>query len=319
MTRCLISGAGGFLGSHLAEFLVAKEFAVYGTVHKDKHNLDHIEGKIALLPCDMMNRQQVEAAILKAEPEVVYHLAAQSLPALSWKDPEATFRVNVFGTLNLLESVRNAALDPVIVVACSSAEYGFSTSGGPVNEEDPLRPASPYGVSKAAADLLSHLYCCTYGMKIIRVRPFLVIGPRKTGDACSDFARGIVAVERGEQPSLKVGNLAAMRDFIDVQDAVRALWILAEKGAPSDVYNVCSGVGVKVQEVLNTLVSLADRPIPVEQDPSRMRLLDEPVIVGDNSRLRGLGWEPQMRIDKTLANLLEYWREATSAEASTAL
>jgi GDP-4-dehydro-6-deoxy-D-mannose reductase len=157
-------------------------------------------------------------------------------------------------------------------------------------------------------DLLSRVYWQAYGMKVVRARLFFVIGPRKVGDVCSDFARGVVAVENGRSDCLRVGNLAAIRDFVDVQDAVRGLWLLAEKGLPGEVYNICSGVGHRVQEVLDILISMAARPMLVERDPHRMRPSEEPVVVGDNSKLRALGWEPKIPLPETLAAILNFWR-----------
>lgn len=309
MTRCLITGAEGFLGCHLAEFLVAKGLTVYGTVQGDTRNLDHIKDKLALLPCDVVDRQRVNEVALETKPDVVFHLAAQSLPVLSWQDPETTFRVNVMGTLHLLEAIRRADLDSVVVVAGSSAEYSIGGQDEmPIKESRELRPTSPYGVSKVAVDLLSRFYWQTYGMKVIRVRPFFIVGPRKTGDVCSDLVRGIVEIEEGQSDTLMVGNLEAVRDFLDVRDAVRALCLLAEKGAPGEVYNICSGVGHKVQEVLDTLLSMAAKPIQVEHKQQRMRPFDEPVVVGDNSKLQALGWQPQIPLEETLARILEYWR-----------
>lgn len=310
MMHVLITGVGGFLGSHLAEFLLAEAISVYGTVHKDARNVEYLKDKLTLLPCDILDRQQVEAAIAEAQPEVVYHLAAQSLPVLSWRHPEATLRVNVLGTLSLLEAVRKAGIDPTMVVACSSAEYGFSASDKiPIKEEEALHAASPYGISKVAVDLLCHLYWRAYGIRMVRVRPFFVIGPRKAGDVCSEFAQGIVAVERGHHEDLKVGTLEPVRDFLDVQDAVRALWLLAQKGSPGEVYNLCTGRGYKVRGILELLVAMAEKPIPIRQDPQALRPVDEPVIIGDNSKLRALGWEPQIPFEKTLADILHYWRE----------
>ena len=305
--RCLITGVGGFLGSQLAEYRLQQGQRVAGTVHRDTLN-SGIEGGLELIACDILERRQVEDAIAKARPQVIYHLAAQSLPLLSWKDPEGTFRANVLGTLNVLEAVREANLNAKVVVASSSAVYGVVAGDTPIREETPLRPVSPYGVSKAAADILAQIYWRTYGVNVIRVRPFLVVGPGKSGDVCSDFARGIVAVEREEQRCLTAGNLEAVRDFLDVRDAVRALSLIAERGEPGSVYNLCSGAGRRVQDVLDALVSLADCHIPVERDPSRLRPADEPVLVGDNSRLRALGWAPGIPLEETLASLLDYWR-----------
>jgi GDP-4-dehydro-6-deoxy-D-mannose reductase len=257
----------------------------------------------------MLDKAQIESVVREARPEAIFHLAAQTLPSRSWQEPEATFQVNVLGTLNLLEAVRAAGLDPVLVVAGSSAEYGPSdTQEIPIKEDAPLRPASPYGVSKAATTLLALLYRRAFGMRVVVARPFFVIGSRKSGDVCSDFARGVVAVEKGKQPSLKVGNLEAVRDLLDVEDAVRALWLVVQKGVPGEVYNVCSGTGHKIETVLEILVNMGSRPIPIEPDPRRLRPVDEPAVVGDNSRLRALGWAPHVALDQSLACILDYWR-----------
>ena len=307
--RVFITGVGGFWGSHLAEFLLEKNVAICGTTHREARNVEHLKDRLVLLPCDILDRGRVETVVQEAHPEVIFHMAAQSLPLLSWHDPEATFRVNVFGTLYLLEAVRKAGLSPTIVVACSSAEYGFAAPEElPIREEKALQPASPYGVSKAAADLLCRVYWTAHRLKVIRVRPFFVVGPRKTGDVCSDFAKGTVAVERGQQVFLKVGNLEAVRDFLDVRDAARAMWILAEKGSPGEVYNLCTGRGYKVREILDLLGALTEKPIPMREEPQGLRLVDEPVIIGDNSKLRALGWEPQIPFERTVADILDYWR-----------
>ena len=309
MKRCFITGVGGFLGSHLAEFLLAQGVAVYGTVHRDTRNIEHLKPRLTVLPCDILDGQRMRAIVAEVEPDVVVHLAGQTSPALSWRDGQTTLQVNISGTLCLLDAIREARGDPVVEVACSSAEYGFvSEDEIPIRETTQFRPASPYGVSKVAVDLLSRLYWQAYGMKVVRARLFFVIGPRKVGDVCSDFARGVVAVENGQSDCLRVGNLAAIRDFVDVQDAVRALWSLAEKGLPGEVYNICSGVGHRVQEVLDTLISMADRPMLVERDPHRMRPSEEPVVVGDNSKLRALGWQPKIPLPETLAAILNFWR-----------
>jgi GDP-4-dehydro-6-deoxy-D-mannose reductase len=224
------------------------------------------------------------------------------------EEPEATFQVNVLGTLNLLEVLRKAGLDPVVVVAGSSSEYTATLDQAPIREDHPLLPDSPYGASKAAASLLALLYHSAFQMRVIVVRPSFVIGPRKVGDVCSDFARQVVAVEREKQPSLQVGNLEAVRDFLDVKDAVRALWLLAEKGEPGGVYNLCSGTGTKVGSVLEMFLAMASRPIPMEQDAGRLRPVDKPFVVGDNSRLRAQGWAPQVAMEQSLAAILDYWR-----------
>ncbi len=309
MSVCMITGIGGFLGSHLSELLLAQGWKVKGVLRQESRNIAHVPNGLTLFRCDITNKARIEEVVRSARPEVIFHLAAQSLPSLSWSEPEATLQVNVLGTLNLLDAVRASGLDPILVVAGSSAEYGPSEPGEtPLNEDSPLRPISPYGVSKASTSLLALMYRRAFGMRVILARPFLVIGSRKEGDVCSDFAHGIVAVERGDQPSLKVGNLEAVRDFLDVEDAVRALWLLTQKGTPGQAYNVCSGVGHKVRAVLKLLLKMGSRSIPVEHDSMRERLVDEPVVIGDNSRLRALGWAPRVQLNDSLARIVDYWR-----------
>jgi GDP-4-dehydro-6-deoxy-D-mannose reductase len=317
---CLITGIGGFLGSHLAEFAVAQGWTVSGIHQSDSPNIEGIRHKVALFRSDILDRTQIENAVQKVRPDLVFHLAAQSSPSVSWTEPERTFHVNVLGTLNLLDAARAAGLKPVVVVAGSSAEYGFCQPEDiPIQEDKPLRPASPYGVSKVASSALALLYHRAFDMKVVVVRPFFVIGPRKTGDVCSSFAQGIVAVEREEQTSLNVGNLEAIRDFLDTEDAVRAFWLLAEKGVPGQTYNVCSGTGHKIGTVLEAFLRMGFRPIPVEHDPALLRTVDQPVVVGDNSRLRALGWMPRVPLNDSLSRILGYWRSQAEVPVSTSL
>jgi GDP-4-dehydro-6-deoxy-D-mannose reductase len=310
---CLITGIGGFLGSHLADFALTQGWKVFGILRSDSRNIDGIRQRVTLFRSDILDRTQVENTVQKVRPEVIFHLAALSSASASWTEPERTFHVNVLGTLNLLEAVRAAGLKPIVVVAGSSAEYGFSQPDEiPIREDKPLRPASPYGVSKMATSALALLYHRAFDMKVLVVRPFFVIGPRKVGDVCSNFARGIVAVERGEQTPVRVGNLETTRDFLDAEDAVRALWLLAEEGTPGQAYNICSGVGHKIATVLEVFLRMGSRPINVDRDPALLRPVDEPIVVGDNSRLRALGWTPQVALDDSLSRIMHYWR--TQAE-----
>jgi GDP-4-dehydro-6-deoxy-D-mannose reductase len=307
--RVLITGCEGFIGSYMAELLTGKGLNVYGMVYQDTKYLDHLGDKIHLHSCSIADKDRVNAVLCEVKPDYIFHLAAQSLLTDSWRDPEQTLVINTLGTLHLLEAVRAAGLDPVIEIACSSDEYASQSAGdSPITESTLFGPYSPYGVSKLAADILGYIYWQNYGMKIVRIRPFSIIGPRKTSDACSDFARDIAEIESGKKAKLGVGNLEAVRDFVDVRDAVKAMWLLAEKGSPGQVYNICSGKGLRVKEILDTLISLSSRQIEIDQEPDRMRLSDKPWFVGDCSRLKDLGWKPLIPLEKTLTDILEYWR-----------
>jgi GDP-4-dehydro-6-deoxy-D-mannose reductase len=310
--RILITGCEGFIGSYLAEFLVGMGFSVYGIVYQDTRNIDHLGDKLFIHNCNITDKETLRSVIEEVKPNYVFHLAAQSLLSASWQDMEKTFNINVLGTIYLLEGIRKTGLAPVIEIACSADEYGYTPSNESlIKESSELRPSSPYGVSKLAIDMLSHIYWQTYGMKIIRIRPFQIVGPRKVSDACSDFARGIAEINAGKRANLIVGNLDAIRDFVDVKDAVKAMWLLAEKGKLGQDYNICSGKGYRIKDILAKLIALSPHPIEVLTDPSRMRPSDKPFLVGDNSKLRELGWAPAIRIEDTLASILNYWRGIT--------
>lgn len=310
MKKALITGCGGFLGSHLADFLVQKGLDVYGTVNEKTKNLDHLKGKIKIIKCDIGDRVAVERLVEDVKPDYIFHLGAQSFVIVSWNDPEKTFKTNILGTLHILDAVRKAKIDPVIEIACSSAEYGMTYEDEiPIAEGKVFRPSSPYAVSKIATDMIGELYWKTYKMKILRIRFFNISGPRKLYDACSDFARGVAEVEKGLKPLMAVGNVNGTRDITDYRDAIDAMWLLAEKGTYGDVYNVCSGKGYKVRDLLNQLIAMAKKKVEVKElDPAKLRPIDDPLFIGDNSKMRKLGWEPQVPIEQTLKDTLEYWR-----------
>lgn len=308
--RCLITGCEGFIGSHLADLLIAKGLLVYGMVYGDTDNIDHLDGKIMLHECDLKDKKRIEKVIKDVKPNYVFHLAAQSFVTVSWENPEETLMVNVLGTFYLLESIRKSRINPLIEIIGSSAIYGLSHENEmPLKETKEFRPTSMYAVSKASDDALGYFYSQAYGMKIIRVRPFNMTGPRKTNDACSDFTKGIIEVEKGYKDMLEAGNLETTRDFTDGRDAVKALWLLAEKGKIGEVYNLCSGRGYKMEEILKKAITLSGMDIKYKQIPEKMRPTDDPIYIGDNTKLRSLGWRPQIPIEKSLSDMLAYWRE----------
>lgn len=309
MTKCLITGAEGFIGSHLADFLLEKGFDIYASVYAEIKNIKHLEDKITIMKCDIKDRDRVEEIISNVKPDYIFHLAAQSLLLPSWQNPKETFDTDILGTFYVLDAIRKAGIDPLIQVACSSAEYGLNYEHElPVTETKEFRPSSPYGISKIGTDMLAYLYHQAYGMKIVRIRPFNITGPRKVLDVCSDFARSIVAIENGQAETLDVGNLDTIRDVTDFRDGIKAIWLLTEKGTQGEVYNICCGKGYRIREILDEFISLSNKPIRIRQVPEKMRLLDDPVQIGDNSKLRALGWKPEIPLRRIVADVLDYWR-----------
>lgn len=320
--RALITGITGFAGSHLAEYLLSRgDIEVYGTVRwrSRTENIENIRNRTTLVECDLMDATAVGQAIERVRPDLVFHLAAQSFVPTSWLAPAETLMNNVLGQINLFEAIRRARIDPLVQIACSSEEYGLVFEDEvPINEENPLRPQSPYAVSKIAQDFLGYQYFRSYGLRVVRTRTFNHTGPRR-GEVfvTSSFAKQIAEIEcRLAEPVLKVGNLEARRDFTDVRDVARAYWLALERGEPGEVYVVASGRDYPVSRVAEMLLGMAKVPIRIEQDPARMRPSDVPVLLGDSSRFRRkTGWEPVIPFEKTLADLLEYWRGRVAWQA----
>lgn len=316
MRKALITGITGFVGSHLAELLLRKKWVVYGTVRprSKTENIASIKERVILFDADILDSHSLYYVVKKVQPDFIFHLAAQSFVPTSWASPANTLETNVLGAVHLFEAVRSVGISPRIQIACSSEEYGLvKPEEIPVKETNPLRPLSPYAVSKVAMDYLGYQYFKSYGLKIIRTRAFNHTGPRRGEQfVCSSFAKQIVEIEKGKrEPVIRVGNLSAIRDFSDVRDIVRAYVLAVEKCEPGEVYNISSGVGRKIEDVLGLLLSLSKiKGIKVKQDPSRMRPSDVPILVGDSTKFRkATGWKPQIPFEKTMEDLLNYWRK----------
>jgi GDP-4-dehydro-6-deoxy-D-mannose reductase len=262
--RCLITGAGGLIGTTLIEFLLGQEHEICAMIHSPSPFLQALTGNLQIVQGDMMDRSFLGKLLKERQPEIIFHLAAQALPGVAWEQPEGTFRVNVLGTANLFEEARALGIDPLFVVACSSSEYAVSPGGRPITEADAMAPSSLYAVSKMAQDHMARLYYEVKGLRVVRARPFFLTGPRKTGDVASDFARGVVAVERGIRKDLPVGNLDIVRDLLDVRDGVEGFWMIAERGRVGDAYNICSGRGYSIREILDHFKSLAKVPVRLQ-------------------------------------------------------
>lgn len=313
--RVLITGITGFVGSHLAEYALKQGGVVYGSIRwrSKTENIVHIKDRLNLIDCDLRDPASVCNLVAESKPDIIFHLAAQSFVPTSWRAPSETLGTNILCQINLLEAVRASTCNPLIHIAGSSEEYGFvELHELPVRETNPLRPLSPYAVSKVAQDLLGYQYFKSYGMKIVRTRAFNHTGPRR-GEvfATSNFAKQIAAIEAGKrEPVVRVGNLDAKRDFSDVRDIVRGYWLALEKGRAGEVYNLASGKMRSIREVLELLLSMSSQKIRVEIDPDRLRPSDVPMLYGDSSKLRDeVGWQPEFPLEKTLRDLLEYWRD----------
>ena len=315
--RVLITGITGFAGSHLAEHVLGEHegVEVYGTMRwrSRTENIEGIKSRIELLECDLRDASSVKQLVDRVRPDRIFHLAAQSFVPSSWNAPAESLTTNILGQLHIFEAVRAVGLDPWIQIACSSEEYGLVHEDElPITEDNPLRPLSPYAVSKVGQDYLGYQYFKSFGMKIVRTRGFNHDGPRR-GDVfvSSNFAKQIVEVEKGLRPPvIKVGNLEARRDFTDVRDIVRGYWLaLGGRCEPGAAYNLCSGKAYMIQDVLDELIEMSNVDVKVEKDPERLRPSDVPVLLGDASKFKeATGWEPTIPYSRTLRDMLEYWR-----------
>jgi GDP-4-dehydro-6-deoxy-D-mannose reductase len=315
--RALITGITGFAGSHLADYILEThpEVEVYGLVRwrSRMENIRHILDRVHLQEADLKDMVSMKKALAEIEPDRIFHLAAQSFVPTSWRCPGETFAINSIGQVNLFEAVLDLGLTPRIQIAGSSEEYGLvHPDEVPMKETNPLRPLSPYAVSKVAQDLLGYQYFMSYGLHIVRTRGFNHTGPRR-GEVfiCSNFAHQIVEIEKKlRDPVLFVGNLEAKRDFTDVRDTVRAYWLSLEKGEAGEVYNIGTGVAYAAQEILDKLLALTEADVRVEVDPLRLRPSDVMILLSDCSKFRAIsGWEPRIPFEQSLQDLLEYWRE----------
>lgn len=312
MQRVLVTGIAGFAGSHLAERLAGANELWGVCLDSNVANLSGVKG-LNLVECDLLDYGRVVELVRKVRPERVYHLAAQSIPSLSFSHPGETLRTNIFSTLNLFEALVDSCPDATILNIGSGDEYGdVAADELPVSERSELRPLNPYAVSKVTQDLLAFQYWRTKGLKAVRARPFNHFGPRQADTfVTAEFARQIAEIEAGirRDKVLKVGNLEAAKDFLDVRDMVAAYEILAERGAPGEVYNICSGKAWKIGEIARMLVALSTERVEIAEDPSKRRPTDAAAIYGDASRVRSLGWSPRYSMEESLGSLLEYWRE----------
>jgi GDP-4-dehydro-6-deoxy-D-mannose reductase len=316
MKKVLITGITGMIGSHIARVLTARGDEVHGLVRwrSNLHNLAGILDKVHTHMGDIQDHVLIRKTIRKIQPDIIFHFAAQAFNGVSWDSPQYTLSVNIFGTLNILETLREDNNTTTrLLIGCSSTEYGETTRDwtGPIPEDAPLQPVTPYGVSKVAQEMLGKQYFFCYGIPAIIVRIFNQAGTGHTESAAiQEFCRQIALIERGlQEPVLKVGYLGAKRDFTDIRDSAPVFVQTAEKGVPGEVYNLASGHAVSMQDMLDVALDLSPQKITLQHDESRMRPYDENVLLGDNRKIRALtGWTPKTDLTRSIKDILDYWR-----------
>ncbi|MBI2036485.1 GDP-mannose 4,6-dehydratase [Candidatus Microgenomates bacterium] len=315
--KVLITGITGFAGSFLAEHLLGQsgQYKISGTYLTETSiaNVAHIKKDLNLISLNLLHKDKVSDLISKIKPDLIFHLAALSSPSDSFKSPAETITNNVVAQINLLEAVRAQNLTNSKILITSSADiYGIVEEKNlPIDEETAFMPANPYAVSKITQDFLAWQYFISYKLNIIRVRPFNHIGPRQApGFVVSDFAKRIAYIEKGlTEPILRVGNLAAKRDFTDVRDMTGAYMLALEKGKAGDVYNIGSGYAYSIEEILNILLSMAKLKITVKKDSLLIRPSDTPKLICNSEKfVKATGWKPVISLTQTLKDTLDYWR-----------
>lgn len=316
--KVIVTGAGGMVGSHMVEILHNQGEDVLGTYYKPTTDITEIDSSIHMIECDVRYYQSVLNIISEFQPDKIFHLAAQSYPTVSWTHPQATIDTNVNGTINIYEAVKAVRktrpnYDPMVVVACSSAEYGQT-----LNElEDPyvketaeLKPLHPYGVSKVGQDLLSFQYFMNDHIRCIRVRIFNSTGTRKVNDVTSDFTHRAVIAERTGKYELRCGNLETKRAIMDQRDLIHGLLLLSDKGKAGDVYNLSSEHVYQMKDIVKMIEDQINHNLEIKVDPELLRPTDERIIVGDVTKLKkDTGWKQEIPMEQTIADMLDYWRK----------
>ena len=306
--KTLIIGASGFVGHHLIERLAIEGWSAEATCLP----AEKLEADIPVYKLDILNQQDIEEVLSSSKPDAIVHLAAQSSVSVSWSEPALTIDINIKGAVNLLEAVRKTRNSARVLLIGSGEQYGFVPEDHmPINEDEPQNPGNIYAVTKYTQDMLGALYVKSYGMDIVRVRAFNHIGPGQSPIfVISDFCRQVALLEKNNGASvMKVGNLAAKRDFTDVRDVVRAYILLCEKGQKGEFYNVGSGSAVSIKELLDKILSHSRKKISVETDHEKFRPIDLPIIEADISKLvKDTGWRPEHKLDDTILETLNYWR-----------
>jgi len=310
--RILVTGAGGMMGSHMLDFLIAKGHSVLGIDFIPTTELRELNKEASYIECDIRDKDKLTNILNQFKPEIIFHLAAQSFPTVSWERPEYTIQTNILGTVNLFEAVKQLKLDSIILNAGSSAEYGYVREDEvPIKEERELRPLHPYGISKLAQELLAYQYYKNFGIKSVTIRIFNTTGPKKINDVCSDFTRQIVMMEKGlQKPILNVGNINTKRTITDVRDMIEGFWLAVNKCEFGERYNISGDKIYLIKDLIEILRELTLVKFDIAVDPNLIRPTDEPVIYGDSTRFKEkTGWHQKIEIRTTLNDMLNYWRQ----------
>ena len=308
--KALITGITGMIGGQLAPLTSALGYETFGIARFSAASRMAAIQDQNVFRCDILDRDALERLMAKIKPDLVIHLAAQAYNGLSWQMEDITHLTNYTGTLNVLKACRRLVPEAKVVLAGSSAAYGdVKAEDAPLKEARPLKPITPYGVTKAAIEALGYQYFKNYGMAVFLPRLFIHVGTgHPPATAIQNFARQLALISRGmAAPTIEVGNLATARDFVDVRDGARAMLLVAEKGTPGDPINICSGTAHRISQILDMLLEISGQKVQIRPDPELMRPSDEPFLLGDNTKLKALGWSPNFSIKQTLAAVYEDW------------
>lgn len=309
MKKGLVIGAAGFVGRYLIKEMAKNKIEPYAT--KLSHErLEDVDAQVYDL--DIMDKEAIVALLLEIRPDYIFHLAAQSSVGLAWKNPILTVDVNIKGSINVMDAVRELFYMPRILLIGSGEEYGHIQEAElPIKETNLLRPGNIYAATKACQNMIGNIYSKAYDMELMMVRAFNHIGPGQAPMfVVSDFCKQVAEIEKGlREPVMKVGNLAAKRDFTDVRDVVKAYVALIQKGEPGETYNVGSGNAKEIHQILDLIISMSNKDIRVEIDPNKIRPVDVPIIEADITKLNILtGWKPEISLEQTVQEMLDYWR-----------
>lgn len=309
--RALIIGGAGFVGNHLIRHLRDDKKWDVAVTKMANERIDQQD--ISIYDLNILERDSVVILLKEVRPDVIFHLAAQSSVALSWKNPDLTVDVNIKGSIHVLDAVRELDYSPRILLIGSGEEYGYVRQNEiPIKEENPLRPGNLYAATKICQNMIGSIYARAYGMDIMMVRAFNHVGPNQAPlFVVADFCKQVADIEKGiQEPVIRVGNLCAKRDFTDVRDVVIAYGMLVEKGKAGETYNIGSGNALSIEEILNMILLHTKCEIVVEIDKERLRPADVPVIQADTDKIkRDTGWEPKITLNRTIQDTLEYWRK----------